>query len=56
MAGPDPKLDREKGVLVINTVVLEPRAPRSARRAVRGAVEELAEFVGAERIAWGGAL
>ncbi|MDE3113890.1 MAG: YcaQ family DNA glycosylase [Chloroflexota bacterium] len=52
----DPKLDREKGVLVVNKVVLEPGAPARAKRAVRGALEELAEFVGAEKIAWGRAL
>ncbi len=49
----DPKLDRAKGILVVNKVVLRPGAPRGAKRAIRGAVEELADFVGATTVAWG---
>ncbi len=49
----DPKLDRENGVLVVNKVVLRPDAPRGAKRAIRGAVDELAEFVGAATVDWG---
>ncbi len=48
----DPKLDREKRVLIVNKVVREPGVPRGAMRAVRGAVDELAEFVGATRVTW----
>jgi uncharacterized protein len=48
----DPRVDRERGELVVNRVVLEPGAPRSARPAIRRAVAELAEFVGAARVRW----
>ncbi|HKW78004.1 MAG TPA: crosslink repair DNA glycosylase YcaQ family protein [Candidatus Limnocylindria bacterium] len=48
----DPRVDREKRELVVNNVVLVPGAPRAVTRAIRTAVEELAEFVGAERIRW----
>jgi uncharacterized protein len=48
----DPKLDREKGELTVNKVVLEPGAPRSAMPAIRRAVDDLAEFVGAKRVRW----
>ena len=45
----DPKVDRERGVLVVNKVVTERGAPM---RAVRRAVTELAEFVGAKQVEW----
>ena len=48
----DPRFERARGELVVNTVVLEPGAPRTAPRAIRGAVEELAEFVGAAKVVW----
>ena len=48
----DPRFDRESGELVVNRVVLKPVAPRTATRALRGAVDELAEFVGADRVVW----
>lgn len=46
----DPRLDRDRGELIVNKVVLRPDAPRSAKPAIRRAVEELAEFVGADRV------
>jgi len=48
----DPRLDRSRAELVVNSVVLEREAPRTATRAMRAAVAELAEFVGAKRISW----
>jgi len=48
----DPRFERARGELVVNTVVLQPGAPRTATRAIRGAVEELAEFVGARKVVW----
>ena len=48
----DPRMDREQGVLIVNQVVLEPRAPRTAMRAIRGAVDELAEWLGASEVRW----
>lgn len=48
----DPKVDREKGELIVNKVVLEKGAPRSAMPAIRGAVDELAEWAGATRVRW----
>jgi len=45
----DPKLDRERRVLVVNKVVMEKGAPV---RAIRGAVKELASFVGATKVEW----
>ena len=45
----DPKFDRERGVLVVNKVVTERGAPL---RAIRGAVNELAAFVGATKVEW----
>lgn len=48
----DPKLDREKRELVVNRVVMEPAAPRTADREIRAAVDELAAFVGATTVRW----
>jgi uncharacterized protein YcaQ len=50
----DPLVDRERGVLNINTVYAEPDAPktRAAVRAIRASIEELAAFVGASDIAY----
>lgn len=48
----DPKLDREKGELVVNKVVFERPAPAAARRAMRDAVDELAAFTGATSVRW----
>lgn len=48
----DPRLDHEKGELVVNTVVLEPRAPKSAMREIKSAISELADWVGASRVRW----
>ncbi|HYK98899.1 MAG TPA: hypothetical protein VEU77_10970, partial [Candidatus Acidoferrales bacterium] len=45
----DPKVDRERGVLVVNRLVTEKGAPL---RAIRGAVSELADFVGATKVEW----
>ena len=45
----DPKVDRERGVLVVNRVVTERGAPL---RAIRGAVDDLAAFVGATKVEW----
>lgn len=48
----DPKMDRAQGMLNINAVYLEPNAPRDLKtaRAVRDAIEELGEFLGATEI------
>jgi uncharacterized protein len=50
----DPRMDRGASALVVNRIVLEPGAPSGAavRRAVEGAVEELAEWLGADRVTW----
>jgi uncharacterized protein len=48
----DPRVDRERGELVVNRVVLEPGAPRGAMPAIRRSVAELAEFVGATTTRW----
>jgi uncharacterized protein YcaQ len=48
----DPRLDRASSELIVNKIVLERDAPRSTSRAIRGAVSELADFVGAKRISW----
>jgi uncharacterized protein len=48
----DPRVDRDRGELVVNRVVLEPGAPRSAMPAIRRAVAELAEFAGAATVRW----
>jgi len=45
----DPKVDRERGVLVVNRLVTEKGAPL---RAIRGAVSELADFMGATKVEW----
>ncbi|MCA1554235.1 MAG: winged helix DNA-binding domain-containing protein [Chloroflexi bacterium] len=52
----DPKMDRAKGELLINSVHLEPTAPRTPQvaRAVRNAVEDLARFLGATAIHYQG--
>ncbi len=51
----DPKMDRAQGVLNINAVHLEANAPRDQKtaRAVRDAIEELGEFLGAAEIRYG---
>ena len=46
----DPVMDREAGRLVVNSVHAEPGATRSDGRAVAGAIEELAGFLGAGSI------
>ncbi len=46
----DPAMDRERGALKVNAVYAEPDAPRNAGRAVSGAIEDLAAFLGAEEI------
>jgi uncharacterized protein len=48
----DPRMDRERGRLIVNAVHAEPGAPPTpdAGRAVRGAIEELARFTGAREI------
>ena len=48
----DPRVDRARGELVVNRVVLAPGAPRSAMPAIRRATGELAVFVGAKRVVW----
>jgi len=48
----DPRLERAEGELIVNKVVLLPGAPRSATRAIRGAVDELAEWLGARDVRW----
>ena len=48
----DPRVDREKGELVVNRVALDEGAPRSALPKVRRAVRELAEWVGATKVRW----
>jgi uncharacterized protein YcaQ len=52
----DPELDRERGRLVINAVHAEEEASRSAApaRAVAGAIQSLASFVGAREVIYGG--
>ncbi len=51
----DPKMDRAQGVLQINAVYLEPHAPRDVKtaRAVRDAIQELGDFLGATKIQYG---
>ena len=48
----DPRFERARGELVVNKVVLQPGAPRTAMRAIRGAVDELAEWLGAAKVVW----
>ena len=54
----DPKMDRKSGVLHINAVYAEPDAPQDTAtgRAVAAVVEELARFLDARRIDYGGTL
>ncbi len=48
----DPEMDREHGRLVVNAVYAEPSrsTPKGAGRAVAGAIEDLAAFLGAQEI------
>lgn len=48
----DPKMDRATGVLNVNAVYAETNAPQNLKtgRAVRDAIEELGEFLGATKI------
>ena len=50
----DPRLDRERGALILNAVHAEPAAAHEAAtaRAVRSGIEDLAEFVGAKEIVY----
>jgi uncharacterized protein YcaQ len=48
----DPLFDRKTGVLHVNAVHWEPGAPRSARPALKAAVGELAEWLGAGEVAY----
>jgi uncharacterized protein len=48
----DPLFDRKSGVLRINAVHWEPGAPKDARPALKTAVAELAEWLGASEIAY----
>jgi uncharacterized protein YcaQ len=50
----DPKMDREKGRFIVNTVYAEPDAPatRTAGRAVKKAIESLADFLGANDVVY----
>lgn len=52
----DPGMDRARGALKIHAVHAEPGAPmdRKTARAVRGAIEELAQFLGAAQIEYSG--
>jgi uncharacterized protein YcaQ len=54
----DAQTDRTEGVLNIKAVYAEPDAPMTRRtgREVRRAINELAQFVGAERVRFGGRL
>lgn len=51
----DPQMNRERGQLTINAVYAEPDAPmtRTAARSIRSAIEDLAMFLGANKIAYG---
>lgn len=46
----DPVLDRKRGVLTVNTIHAEPDASADAWPSVRGAIEELAAWIGAEKV------
>lgn len=46
----DPRFDRASRVLTVNAVFAEPDAPASAWRAVRASIDELAAWLGAERV------
>jgi uncharacterized protein len=52
----DPTMDRKRGVLVVNAVHATPDAPMTpaAGRAVAGAIQDLASFLGAHDIEYGG--
>lgn len=52
----DPQMNRATGILKINAVHAEPQAPRDQKtgRAVRDAIEELGEFLGATEIEYNG--
>ncbi|MBI5082512.1 MAG: winged helix DNA-binding domain-containing protein, partial [Chloroflexi bacterium] len=47
-----PKMDREQNMLMVEAVYAEPHAPKHGK-AVRQAIEELAEFLGADEIVYG---
>ena len=51
----DPLMDRKRNVLNVNAVYAEPDAPmtRKTARAIRGAIEDLATFLGADHITYG---
>ena len=51
----DQKMDRARGRLMVNAVYAEPDAPKAHEtgRAVAGAIEELAKFLGARDIGYG---
>jgi len=46
----DPAMDRRRGRLVVNAVHAEPDAPAAAGPAVAAALEDLAAFLGADRV------
>jgi len=46
----DPAMDRRRGRLVVNAVHAEPDAPAAAAPAVAAALEDLAAFLGADRV------
>jgi hypothetical protein len=48
----DPRFERARGELVVNKVMLVPGAPRTAMPAIRRAVDELAEWLGAAKVRW----
>jgi uncharacterized protein len=48
----DPLFDRKTGVLTVNAVHWEPGAPKDARPALKTAVAELAEWLGATEVAY----
>ncbi len=54
----DPLMDRKKGVLRINAVHAEPQAADDLQtvRAIRSAIDQLAAFLGAERVEFNGPL
>jgi uncharacterized protein YcaQ len=46
----DPVLDRKRRVLTVNAVFAEPNAPADAWPSVRAAIDELAAWIGADRV------
>jgi uncharacterized protein YcaQ len=54
----DPAMDRKRGVLAVHAVHVEPDAPvtRTTGRAVADAIEDLAAFLGAGEIEYGGSI